>query len=105
MSKPAASERVTITLPADVVEDIDRVERNRSKFILDAVRQALERRRQESLQRSLSNPHPEAATLGEEGFAEWARALPEEDVSSMVDAGAGQDVRWVPGEGWVEGRR
>ena len=38
------AERVTVTLPAEVVEDIDRQERNRSRFVLEAVRRELKRR-------------------------------------------------------------
>jgi hypothetical protein len=30
--------------------------------------------------------------------------LPEEDTAALVDASAGTSVRWVLGEGWVEGR-
>jgi len=50
--------RVTVTLPADVVEDIDKLERNRSAFVLDAVRHELQQRRREQLRRSLEQPHP-----------------------------------------------
>ena len=37
--------RVTVTLPADVLSDIDSAEKNRSAFILEAVRRELSRRR------------------------------------------------------------
>ena len=97
-------ERVTVTLLAESVREIDRWEKNRSKFVAEAVRRELERRRRAELQRSLQNPHRESAELVEEGFAEWARALPEEDGEALVDASAGKEVRWVPGEGWLEGR-
>ncbi len=96
------NERVTVTLPAEVVRDIDRIEKNRSKFVLDAVRHELHRRRREDLQRSLRSPHPESERLAETGFAEWANGLPEEDAADLVDIKAGTPVRWVPGEGWVE---
>jgi metal-responsive CopG/Arc/MetJ family transcriptional regulator len=33
----ATTERVTVTLPAELVESIDRYERNRSRFIAEAV--------------------------------------------------------------------
>ena len=98
------TERVTVTLPAEVVRDIDRLERNRSKFILKAVRQELQRRRREELRRSLRNPHPEGGRLAEEGFDEWAEGLPGDDASSLVDMKAWTPVHWVPGEGWVESR-
>ena len=38
-------ERVTVTLPNDLVRDNDRQEKNRSKFIAEAVRHEPERRR------------------------------------------------------------
>ena len=96
-------DRVTVTLPNDLVRDIDRREKNRSKFVAEAVRNELDRRRREELRRSLHNPHPESAELAEQGLEEWARGLPEEDGQALVDSNAGKAVQWVPGEGWVEG--
>jgi hypothetical protein len=95
-------EPVTVTLPADVIRDIDRMEPNRSKFILDAVQHEIQRRQREELQLSLRQVHPESAQLAEAGFDEWARSLPAEDATELVDMQAGTPVRWVPGEGWVE---
>ncbi len=100
----AGVERVTVTLPTDLIRDIDRRERNRSKFVAEAVRQELDRRRREELRRSLENPHPESAQLAEEGLAEWARSLPDEDTEALVDRHSGYPVRWAQGEGWVEER-
>ena len=97
--------RVTVTLPEEVVRDIDRVEQNRSKFVLEAVQHELRRRRREELRRSLRAPHPEAAVVAEAGIDEWADRLPDEDASGLVDARAGKPVRWIPGEGWVEERK
>jgi metal-responsive CopG/Arc/MetJ family transcriptional regulator len=37
----ATTARVTVTLPVDLVEGIDRVERNRSRFIAEAVEHEL----------------------------------------------------------------
>ncbi len=96
-------ERVTVTLPDDLVRDIDRREKNRSKFVAEAVRRELDRRRRAELRRSLDNPHPEGGELAEQGLEEWSRGLPEEDAEALVDSSAGKTVRWVPGEGWVEG--
>jgi hypothetical protein len=87
----------------DLVRDIDRREKNRSKFVADAVRHELDRRRRDDLRRSLQNPHPESAELADEGLEAWARSLPEEDTVALVDSSAGKPVRWVSGEGWVEG--
>jgi hypothetical protein len=95
-------ERVTVTLPVDLVRDIDRREKNRSKFVADAVRHEIDLRRREELGRSLRNPHPESAELADEGLEAWTRNLPEEDSEALVDSSAGVPVRWVSGEGWVE---
>jgi Arc/MetJ-type ribon-helix-helix transcriptional regulator len=99
-----AIERVTVTLPAEVVEDIDRREPNRSRFILEAVRRELKRRQRQELNRSLQNPHPDTSELADAGFEEWAAKLPEEKASDLVDLRAGRSVRWVPGRGWLEGK-
>jgi Arc/MetJ-type ribon-helix-helix transcriptional regulator len=98
----ATVERVTVTLPADVLRDIDRREKNRSKFVAEAVRKELDRRRRAELRRSLQNPHPESAKLAEDGIEEWAGSLPDEDVDALVDRSAGKSVRWISGQGWVE---
>ena len=100
----ASIERVTVTLPPDLIKDIDRREKNRSKFVAEAVRNELDRRRREDLRRSLDHPHPESAELAEQGLDEWTQNLPDEDTGSLIDRNAGQAVRWVAGQGWVEGR-
>ena len=100
----ASVERVTVTLPDDLVKDIDRREKNRSKFVADAVRHELDRRRRQELRRSLHNPHPESVAFADEGLEAWTRSLPEDDTEALVDSSAGKPVRWVSGEGWVEGR-
>ena len=97
-------ERVTVTLPDDLIRDIDRREKNRSKFVAEAVRRELNRLRREELRRSLQNPHPESTELAEQGLEDWSRSLPEEDVEALLDSRAGRAVRWVAGEGWVKGR-
>jgi hypothetical protein len=98
-----SSERVTVTLPSEIVRDIARREGNRSKFVLEAVRRELARRRREELRRSLERPHGEVGALGEAGFGEWAAGLPAEE-EDLVEVSAGRKVGWLPGEGWVEGR-
>lgn len=97
--------RVTVTLPAQVIREIDRVEENRSKFILEAVRRELMRRRREELRRSIRHPHREGVRLAETGLDDWAAGLPEEDVGEMIDMVAGTPVRWTPGKGWTEAKR
>jgi hypothetical protein len=96
------NERVTVTLPADLVRDIDRLEKNCSKFIQEAARRELVRRRRDLLERSLRSPHPDTAELAKAGFRDWASSLPAEDAADLVDLGAGTAVRWVVGEGWTE---
>jgi hypothetical protein len=98
-------ERVTVTLSNELVRDIDRREKNRSKFVADAVRRELDRRRREDLRTSLMNPHPESVESAELGLREWARGLPDEDATALVDMSAGQPIRWTPGEGWRELRK
>jgi hypothetical protein len=93
--------RVTVTLPDDVVDEIDRWEKNRSKFVLVAARRELELRRREELERSLSNPHPEAGKMAEQGIDDWAAAVVGDD-EGLLDSSAGRAVRWVEGEGWRE---
>ena len=97
----ATTERVTVTLPVSMVESIDRLERNRSRFITEAVAHELVRRRRDGLLRSLESPHVEATELSETGLADWGASLPPGD-EGLVDASAGKAVRWVEGKGWVE---
>ena len=94
------NERVTVTLPAELVEGIDRREPNRSKFIQEAVRRELRRRGQEQLRMSLDNPHPDSSELAEAGLEDWVKGLPEGD-SSLIDPRAAKPVKWVPGRGWI----
>jgi hypothetical protein len=102
--KPANVERVTVTLPHDLLRDIDRREKNRGRFVAEAVRRELDRRRRAELQESLRSPHPESTVLAEQGLEEWARGLPDEDTDSLVDSSVGRTVQWVPGKGWTETR-
>jgi len=99
----AGAERVTVTLPASLLEQIDRVERNRSRFIAEAVQQELLRRRREGLLRSISDPHPDTAELAGVSLADWTSDLPAEE--DLVDNAAGVPVRWVEGTGWVRERQ
>ncbi len=93
--------RVTITLPEDVVRDIDRVEKNRSRFVLRALRSELERVRQEELRKSLSNPHAESLPLAEAGVADWSRQGPgSKSDAALLDPKGGTPVEWINGKGW-----
>lgn len=96
----STTERVTVTLSADLVEGIDRLERNRSRFIAEAVAHELARRRHEALLSSVRNPHPETVDLADAGLGDWTADLPDDE--GLVDAAGGTAVRWVEGQGWVE---
>jgi hypothetical protein len=100
----ASIERVTVTLPNNLLREIDRREKNRSKFVAEAIRHELDLRRRADLRISLQHPHPESAEMAEQGIEEWTRRLPAEDTDTLVDNSAGRSIRWVPGEGWVEER-
>lgn len=98
------TQQVTVNLPLNLVQDMDREEADRSSFIQKAVRHELQRRRQRQLHRALENPHPESEEWAELGFDDWAAQLPTEDVSELVDPDAGIEIRWQAGEGWREVR-
>ena len=96
----ATTGRVTVTLPLDLIEGIDRLERNRSRFIAEAVEHELARRRRDGLLLSLKRPHPATVALAEMGMADWAANLPVEE-ERLVDVSAGKPVRWIEGRGWI----
>ena len=93
---------MTVTLDADLVDGIDRIERNRSRFIAEAVQHELARRRQAALLQSIRSPHADTVALVDTGVADWVSDLPADD--GIVDVDAGTPVRWVEGQGWTKGR-
>ena len=92
--------RVTVTLSADLVDRIDQLERNRSRFIAQAVEHELAQRRRDALLQSVHNPHPETTGLVDVGLSEWIADLPSDE--TLVDASAGTSVRWIEGQGWTK---
>jgi hypothetical protein len=88
-------------MPAELVSGIDRYEANRSRFIAEAVRHELRRRRRLELQRSLDTPHPDSLATAALGLKAWAEALAEPD-SNLLDPAAGVPMRWSPEQGWQE---
>lgn len=60
------AERVTVTMPAELIAGIDRIEANRSRFIAEAVRHELQRRQRLELLRSLDSPHPDSTATAVE---------------------------------------
>jgi hypothetical protein len=93
--------RVTVTLPAELVAGIDRYEPNRSRFIAEAVRHELKRRRRQDLECCLEHPHPDSLATASLGLQSWAESLPTGDVD-LLDSAAGVPVSWSPGMGWDE---
>lgn len=83
------------------MKDIDRMARNRSKFILDAVRRELQRRRREELRSSLRNPHEESDLVADFGVDDWAAGIAEGETDELLDPREGRSVRWRPGSGWT----
>jgi hypothetical protein len=100
-----AATRVTVTLPPEIVEEIDRREKNRSRFVLEAVRREVQRCRREELRRSLSNPHPESSELADAGLDDWGGRSRRGEADELLDPDAGKPVRWVRGKGWVDAKR
>ena len=94
--------RVTVTLPDVIVDEIDRWEKNRSRFVLAATERELELRRRQALERSMSNPHPESSQVAEAGIEEWGQGWGSPADDDLVDPAAGRPVRWNPGLGWSE---
>lgn len=98
---PALSERVTVTMPAELVAGIDRFERNRSRFIAEAVRHELKRRRRQELLRSLEEPHPDSLSTAELGLENWSQGLPAGD-HDLLNPSGGVPVQWCAEQGWLE---
>ena len=86
-------------MPAELVAGIDRYERNRSRFIAEAVRHELKRRQRQELQRSLVHPHPDSLATASLGLQSWAESLPTGD-ADLLDSALGVPVSWSPGLGW-----
>ncbi len=99
------TERVTVTLPAELVQSIDRFDRNRSHFIGEALRHEIHRRCHEELLRSLEAPHSESLEIAELGMAEWSEHLLSAEDDNLVSTLEGTAVRWIEGTGWVEDSR
>jgi hypothetical protein len=100
----ANTERVTVTLPTSLLDGIDRFEKNRSRFIAQAVEHELEHRRREELLRSVRSPHLGWDDLSDLGTGEWLPDLVE-DAAELVDLAGGTPVRWVSGDGWKPGNQ
>lgn len=99
----AGSTRVTVTLPSEILLEIDRGDRNRSRFILEAVQREIARRRREALELSLTHPHPDSQTFESAGLEEWFQEG-NRDATELLDLKGGTEVHWVPERGWMDGK-
>ena len=93
-------ERVTITLPADLLEEVDQLERNRSRFIAEAVQREVTRRRHAALMQSVQNPHPDTTQVVDAGLSDWTSELPDDE--GLLDPAGETLVCWVEGQGWIK---
>jgi Arc/MetJ-type ribon-helix-helix transcriptional regulator len=97
--QPSTKTRVTVTLPSELLDEIDLQVKNRSRFIAEAVQRELDRRREELLRKSLEAPHSESGEISGVGFEDWVKAGQHD--SGLLDPNEGKEVRWSQGEGWV----
>lgn len=100
-SMPSSDERVTVTLPSELVADIDRRERNRSRFIREAVRRELERRKREAFRLSLTRPHDDTAEWEELGLEDWLGGESDTEADRLLEHEGGTAVSWKPESGWT----
>ena len=77
------TERVTVTLNAELVKGIDRLQKNRSRFIAEAVERELARRR--STRQVLAPPKPSAFF----NTCSWGSARAPSDTQSSAISGSG----------------
>jgi hypothetical protein len=97
--------RITVTLPPELVSEIDRRERNRSRFVVEAVRREVLRRKRDEMRRSLENPHPDSSELADAGLEEWGRREKAGDDTDLLDWTQSRRVRWIEGRGWIEDKK
>jgi hypothetical protein len=89
--------RISIDLPDDLLQQMDRLERDRARFLLLAVRNELRRRLALELQKSVDHPHPESRELAGLGLADWGDPDSGDD---LLDPEAAIPVEWLPDLGW-----
>lgn len=103
MSTESRRQRVTVSLPGEIVREIDRRSSNRSRFVQEAVENEIRRLRRQEFLVSIENPHPESLELADRGLEEWADRVAEAEAEYLVEGSRGRSVRWVAGKGWAPG--
>lgn len=87
----ATTERVTVTRPIDLVERMDRLERNRSRFMTEAAERELARRRRGGLLRSIETPIPSLPTVPTSASRTGPRPCSERRPAISPDRGRARD--------------
>lgn len=95
-----AAQRITLTLPSEVVTAIDRTTHDRDSFVTDAVRHEIDRRREDQLQRSLDRPHPETSMANKSVPRDWPTGVPHDEWDELLTSELGQDICWEEEKGW-----
>lgn len=93
--------RVTVTLPEELLAELDQQAENRSLFVEEAIRAELNKRRRERLVHAIQRPHPESVEMADSGFTEWVAMAAEED-SDLIDPECLRPIRWESGIGWQQ---
>jgi hypothetical protein len=94
---------LTITLPDEVSRALDEAGNDAAKLVADALLHELDRHRQTELERSLEGSSAESAAVVDIGLTDWLAAVPESEAADLLDPSMAIPVRWVPGQGWLEG--
>ena len=95
-----AAQRITLTLPSEVVTAIDRTTHDRDSFVTDAVRHEIDRRKEAQLRRSLDGPHPETSELAVSPSSNWPAGVPRDEWDDLLTSDLGEEIRWEEGKGW-----
>jgi len=94
------TERVAVTLPTDLLEDVDQLDGNRSRFIAEAVQREVIRRRRATLMQSVESPHPETTRVVDGDLTDWMADWSHDE--GLLDPSAGTAVRWIEEQGWTQ---
>lgn len=96
----AHGQRISVSLPEELVNEIDRSAPDRDSFVAEAVKHELTRRQKDGLQASLEYPHAKTLLVAEAPLCEWPEGVPADEWSDVLDEDSGEEIRWVEGKGW-----
>ena len=95
-----AAQRIALTLPSEVITEIDRTTHDRDSFVEDAVRHEIDRRREDQLRRSLDDPHPETSKAVGSSPSNWPTGVPHDEWDELLRSELGEEIRWEEAKGW-----